>query len=206
MKISTRFMELFSGFFGVLLLLTPLTVLAQTKVVVIPLEAEHTGPLAPVPKTGQTLSMGERDDGALQKGVQWPSPRFIDNGNGTVADKLTGLIWLRNANRFGPKSWPEALSDCNGLSAGSSGLTDGSKVGDWRLPNIRELLSLVDYGKTGPCLPEGHPFDGVNSNAYWSSTYRDYDSWVVSFSSPSVFYVIYISDARYYVWPVRGGQ
>ena len=53
-----------------------------------------TGP-APVPKTGQTESLADHDDGYYKKGVEWPNPRFIDNGDGTVTDKLTGLLWLK---------------------------------------------------------------------------------------------------------------
>src|SRR5215831_10404550 len=53
---------------------------------------------APVPRTGQTTSYAAGDDGALQKGVAWPTPRFTDNNNGTITDNLTGLIWLKNAN------------------------------------------------------------------------------------------------------------
>lgn len=53
---------------------------------------------APVPKTGLTTSYAPGDDGALQKGVAWPNPRFTDNNNGTITDNLTGLIWLKNAN------------------------------------------------------------------------------------------------------------
>ncbi len=56
---------------------------------------------APVPRTGQTTSYAVRDDGALQKGVAWPTPRFTDNNNGTITDNLTGLIWLKNANCIG---------------------------------------------------------------------------------------------------------
>jgi len=63
---------------------------------------------APVPQTGQVLCYnsagtvitcaGTGQDGALQKGVELPTPRFTDNGNGTIKDKLTGVIWLKNAN------------------------------------------------------------------------------------------------------------
>src|SRR5215831_9628931 len=53
---------------------------------------------APVPRTGQTTSYAARDDGALQKGVALPTPRFTNNNNGTITDNLTGLIWLKNAN------------------------------------------------------------------------------------------------------------
>src|SRR5687767_11471147 len=52
---------------------------------------------AHVPQTGQVRSADAnnppRDDGALQKGVDLPTPRFIDKGDGTIKDKLTGLIW-----------------------------------------------------------------------------------------------------------------
>ena len=123
-----------------------------------------------VPKTGQTTSYGTGDDGELKIGVAWPNPRFTDNGDGTITDNLTGLIWLKNANCFGTRTWDQALSDCNGLSNGSCGLTDGSVDGDWRLPNVNELISLVDRGRLIPPLPFGHPFTNVRSDPYWSST------------------------------------
>ncbi len=55
---------------------------------------------------------GTGQDGEYQKGIPYPDPRFIDNGDGTVTDNLTDLIWLKNANCFGPGSvsWSEALS------------------------------------------------------------------------------------------------
>jgi hypothetical protein len=53
---------------------------------------------APVPRTGQTTSYAASDDGALQRGVVLPTPRFTDNSNGMITDNLTGLIWLKNAN------------------------------------------------------------------------------------------------------------
>ena len=64
---------------------------------------------AMLPKTGQTTSYAAGDDGALQKGVAWPNPRFTDNGNGTVTDNLTGLIWLKNANCFGHERLGDGL-------------------------------------------------------------------------------------------------
>ena len=102
---------------------------------------------APVAKTGQTTLSATGDDGDLEKGVAWPSPRFTDNGNGTVTDNLTGLIWLKNANADGVKTWANALSYCNSLASGLAGLSDGSVAGDWRLPNVKELHSLIDYGR-----------------------------------------------------------
>ena len=97
-----------------------------------------------LPVTGQTTSYAIDDDGYLQMGVPWPVPRFRDNGDGTLTDNLTGLIWLKNANCFGSKFWADALTDCSNLADGTCGLTDGSSAGDWRLPNLNELESLAN--------------------------------------------------------------
>ena len=60
----------------------------------------------------------------------------------------------------------------DGLASGSCGLTDGSVAGDWRLPNINELLSLVAFSQVDPALPSGHPFVGniIMPQTRWSST------------------------------------
>lgn len=114
---------------------------------------------------------GTGQDGNFQLGVPFPSPRFTDNSDGTVADNLTGLIWLKNANLFGEQIWGEALAKAHNLASGNCGLTDGSKIGDWRLPNINELQSLLDLSNSsGPALPVGHPFTNLQAANYWSST------------------------------------
>ncbi len=192
---------------------------AQNKVVVIPLFDDQSGspaPPAPVEKTGQKASYSTGDDGDLEKGVAWPNPRFRDNGDGMVRDRLTGLIWMKNANCFGQRAWADALSDCNTLADGSCGLTDGSGAGDWGLANIKELQSLVHYGVWGPALPntagtgqwtEGDPFTGVQASYYWSST-----SHANVTSNAWDIYIFYghVSDigksSSRYVWCVRGGQ
>lgn len=169
-----------------------------------------------IPKTGQTISYGNLDDGDLKKGVIWPIPRFTDNGDGTVTDNLTGLIWLQNANCFGRISWDSALSVSNTLKHGECGLTDNSNPGDWRLPNILELLSLYHYGVAWPFLPntsgtgvwlEGDPFTQVQARSYWTST-NDFRpeayKRVVWFDSPSMGGT-YFNDSCC-VWPVRDGQ
>jgi hypothetical protein len=167
------------------------------------------GQYAPVPKTGQTDSYGViGTDGDLEKGVAWPTPRFNDNNNGTVTDKLTELIWMKNGNAFGLRTWLQALSNANALYSGSiSGLTDGSKTGDWRLPNIQELQSLVDYSRNAvPAIPAGTPFINVQSG-YWSSTtYANYPpyAWMVNFIGGFV-----DNDDKTtvnYVWCVRDGK
>ncbi len=143
-----------------------------------------TYPLAAVPITGQTTSYSAGDDGALQKGVASPSPRFTDNGNGTVKDNITGLIWLKNANCANAmRTWANALSDVASLNSG--GTMNGNNCGntgnhtDWRLPNRRELASLTHDGYFNPALSNtagtgqwtaGNPFINVQSDIYWSAT------------------------------------
>ena len=176
------------------------------------------GGKAPVEKTGQITSYSATggEDGDLKKGVSWPSPRFTDKGNGTVTDNLTKLIWLKNANAFGARTWDQALSDANTLSSGSHGLTDGSKARDWRLPNVKELESLLDVAYYAPALSSasgksqwisGDAFIGVQSGAYWSSTtYSDNSAyaWSVRLDTGGV---LYGDKANMpYVWPVRAGQ
>ena len=132
---------------------------------------------------------------------------FTDNGNGTVTDNLTGLIWLKNANCFGALTWANALSAANTLNSGECSLTDCSVEGDWRLPNLNELRSLFDPGLSAPYLPAGHPFTGVKSDYYWSSTTRAYDesfAWGVNLYD-GYMGSVHKSDTGY-VWPVRGGQ
>lgn len=68
---------------------------------------------ARVEVTGQTTSYAHGDDGDIQAGVPFPKKRFRDKGDGTVVDKLTGVIWLKDTNCFGPLSWPDALQAAN---------------------------------------------------------------------------------------------
>jgi hypothetical protein len=177
-----------------------------------------TGP-APVWKTGQATCYddlgavvacaGTGQDGDHQAGVAWPDPRFTNNGDGTVTDNLTGLVWLQNANCFGNRTWTDTLADAQSLADGACGLSDGSAAGDWRLPNGREVFSLVDYSRSDPALAEGHPFTNLPAPAeitsFWSSstwalfpTYGWYD--LIAETGQFVFAV---KTSLFRVWPVR---
>lgn len=133
---------------------------------------DATGVVVPCAGTGQ--------DADRPAGAAWPSPRFADNGDGTVSDGLTGLIWLKDAGctdtaggiarGSGLLDWPSALAWSNNLAHGLCGLSDNSAAGDWRLPNVVELRSLVDYSRRDPALPAGHPFVNVRPVWYWTST------------------------------------
>jgi len=83
---------------------------------------------------------GSGHDGAFRAGVEWPEPRF-EAGDRVVVDRLTGLIWARDANLAGwPMFWDEAL----------------------------EFVAAMNRdGALG--LASGHPFLNVR-DSYWSST------------------------------------
>jgi len=131
---------------------------------------DGSNPPATVALTGQTTSYAAGDDAALRKGVAWPATRFTDPADGTVTDQLTGLVWLKDAGALSPANWATALAEAHSLASGAGGLTDGSRAGDWRLPNVNELASLVDLSASGPALPKGFPFTRVSGGAYWTST------------------------------------
>lgn len=96
-------------------------------------------------------------------------PTFVDNGNGTVTDTRTGLIWLQNTECSLPQNWEAAVTWTAGLANGSCGLSDGSTAGQWRLPTVKEFQSLLDYNQIGIPLPAGHPFVTTGPWIFWTS-------------------------------------
>ena len=156
-------------------------------------------------------------------GSAFGSFNFIDNGNGTVTDARTGLVWLKNANPCDYKNWYEAGTYCASLANGQAGLTDGSVAGDWRLPSIEELEGIGTDPPITYCIDDpsctymecpvtwtkpGTPFTGVQSYYYWSGTSYAYSTdyaWYVYMGNGNVFYISK-SDYYVYVWPVRGGN
>lgn len=143
--------------------------------------------------------IGSGQDGESKSGV---ALAYTDNGNGTITDDKTGLVWekLDDANLDGDAgihdkdrtySWintQEKVATFNAFSFGGHS--------DWRVPNIRELQSLLNFGRAEPaiatifdddCTPGCKSTDcscTSSSTSYWTSTpYHDVPShsWAVYF-------------------------
>jgi hypothetical protein len=113
---------------------------------------------------------------------------YTDNGNGTVTDSATGLVWQKcsavqgttvgncSTGSISSYTWSNAIIYCEGLTLGGRS--------DWRLPSINELRSIVDYGKSSYPTIDSTSFPNTQSYNYWSSsTYAqntDY-AWNVDF-------------------------
>lgn len=137
--------------------------------------------------------------------------RFSDNKNGTVTDNLTNLVWLKNTNCFGIQDWQSAVLAAKSLKDGDCGpnpdlvLSDGSSAGDWRLPTMKELCTLIDFSKRDPALPNGHMFSDAPPGYHWSATTLDYHSelaWIVYIESGTTCYEN-IKNRSGYILPVR---
>jgi hypothetical protein len=173
------------------------------------------GGIIELPRTGQNKCFSDTgteiacpdtgQDGDIQAGAVWPEPRFQDNGDGTVTDKLTGLMWTKDANPLNPtdNTWQDSLDYVKSIKTGG--------YADWRLPNLNEMRSLIDYSQHDPALPEGNPFINLTGNKYWISTSPPPDinnpslAWVIELNTGvSTFFYSWKFDS-YSLWPVRGG-
>ncbi|MFI3299485.1 MAG: DUF1566 domain-containing protein [Rikenellaceae bacterium] len=127
------------------------------------------------------------------RGNAYGENKFVDNGDGTVSDNATGLMWAKCDNGEGVE-WVEAL-----VFAKESALAGYS---DWRLPNVKELQSIVDYSKAPSsksyeaaidarffeCTPTVNEAGDSDFGYYWTGTsacFRKgapfYFAWYVAF-------------------------
>ncbi len=161
-----------------------------------------------LPDTGQTTSFATTftDDAGIVSGAQLSYSSSTINGDAVTIDNRTGLMWAQDGSAAGCNSgtgtdWETAGAYCQGLQGASS----FAGYSDWRLPNIRELMSIVNYENQRPAIDPTY-FPNTVSDYYWSSTTYVPDSglaWIVRFYNGAV-------DAGYkggnnYVRCVRAG-
>ncbi|MGE5028010.1 MAG: DUF1566 domain-containing protein [Betaproteobacteria bacterium] len=143
---------------------------------------------------------GRGQDAEYRHGIPWPQPRFERQGE-IALDRLTGLAWTRDANPGElPMTWQEALDRVTQMNR-----VRAFGYEDWRLPNRRELRSLVSHQTRKPALPEDHPFLNVFPGWYWSSTTAAISpahAWYVHLEGARMFYGG--KDQSFLLWPVRG--
>ena len=113
--------------------------------------------------------------------------RYVDCGNGTVTDTVTGLIWLKDAGCLGTTDWAMGNGAAASLASGQCGLSDGSSPGDWRLATNVEWSAttaralVLGCVASGPALTNdlgtgclnvgaGTSFTSVDATIYWTST------------------------------------
>jgi hypothetical protein len=153
--------------------------------------AAGNGPPARPLQTGQTACYGPNgnliecagtgQDGALQAGV---ARRYVDNGDGTITDASTGLTWEKKSRDGSLHDWNTGYTWSDAFAAFIAGLNSARFAGytDWRLPNINELQTLVDYGRASLMIDPAFNTNCVANctvltcscttpgAAYWSST------------------------------------
>ncbi len=128
-------------------------------------------PYIPLLATGQSISYYANDDGNLTKGATRSFTR--DDATEIVTDNVTKLMWQDDVDS-GVKSLEDALIYCTSLTLGG--------YEDWRLPEIKELIYLVDRSKNAPSVDVA--FQNFKSNSYQSYTMKNTnEAWYVNFYS-----------------------
>lgn len=145
-----------------------------------------------VPDTGQTgdytTTYGEDSDYTINP------PSYTDNGDGTITDNVTGLLWQKQDDAT-MRTWTDAGTYCTNLSLAGTG---------WRLPTDLELMAIIDYGEYSPSINTTY-FPNTQSSAYWSSTtlaYGTSNAWIVHFYNGGSDY--YSKTTSIYARCVRG--
>ena len=142
-------------------------------------------------------------EGILSAGGRW-----CDNGDGTVKDMTTGLVWLKDASCMGFFTWHEAIASViEDLRHGhvNCGLSDGSELGDWRLPKINELIGKmqgiepVDY-YTLRFFTNSNP-----ARRFFSSTTVEGSGNSKAWVMETIYGYLYqaTKSGSDYIWPVR---
>ena len=137
-----------------------------------------------------------------------PNAVYQDHGNGTVTDNRTGLMWKQcsEGQSWSPGTcsgtasgftWPQALPQAEAATFAG--------YADWRVPNVKELSSLVEDCRAEPAINDVL-FPNTPSSYFWSASplaYPSYQAWLVYFDygSAANFHRSVIAHVRL----VRGG-
>jgi lysozyme family protein len=120
---------------------------------------------------------------------------FVDNKNGTISDQATGLMWLQ-ADSSQAMTWQEALAWAENLEYGG--------YDDWRLPNAKELQSLIDYGRapdvTGSAAIDPLFMSSSIKNEGGALDYPFYWTGTTHVENGSGDYAVYLSFGRALGW------
>jgi len=122
---------------------------------------------------------------------EWPASRYTDHNNGTVTDTKTQLMWKvcsegqmwssgACANTASAQTWQQALAAASTVNAAAG----YASYQDWRLPNKKELQSLVARNCSSPSINE-IVFPATAGSGLWSSSPGALNSnsvWLVFFS------------------------
>lgn len=167
-----------------------------------------------VRRTGQVTVRAGTDDATWKAGVRWPEPRFKDNGDGTVRDRLTGLTWMKNASCFdngNGENYSTVQGDLDKLNNGELDCGDYKKgtFGDWRIPNVNELLSLYNFEYDDQSTFLQPTFQHVGQNGYfqyWTSTTNPNSpyNFELRFEFGGVSQLVFQNSSNGRLWPVRG--
>lgn len=172
----------------------------------LPHRLPRTGQISTFDNLGVKINfLGSQQDGELQRGAQWPDPRFIVNEEGTVSDRLTGLMWLKDGECFGTISWPLSFSLVESLrnrKVECQGYT--GKYNDWFVPQVGQLASLINAEEVSNSnYLQLSGISDVQSGKYWSATeYQNFqNAWVVDFANGEI--VIRNKLAKTFLLPAR---
>jgi hypothetical protein len=150
---------------------------------------------------------GTGQDGDVQAGVLWPTPRFADNGDGTITDRLTGIIWLKDASCLGEANWSDAVAvvaEFNHAPAPFGCADYRSSTRDWRLPGLVELENLLNLAAPDQLAwLQTAGFLHLKGEGYWSTTpgANPYRAWYLSLPSTAPASGGTIESQR--IWPMR---
>jgi hypothetical protein len=160
---------------------------------------------------------GTGEDGEFQKGV---ARSYTDNGDGTITDNRTGLVWEKLSDDGSIHDWDNIYTWTDAVASKVAALNAASFAGhtDWRVPNINELQSVVNFGRGDPAIDpifssgcvsgcSGIACSCTHSNYYWSSTTYHLNppaAWAVAFLNGWV--LADFKTVEYYVRAVRGGS